>query len=100
MISDAEDLIVKVFPTTGRRVKGERADLTNAFEKNVIHSRQKICNRECSRNAYKRFISAGQKMFEKAKYSISEVLMDTNQCDAPQYRKCTVNKNLLKVNRG
>lgn len=68
MMSNAEDPHCQDFSNAGRRVKGERANLTNAFEKNVTRFRQKICNGECSRNVYKRFISADQKMFEEAQY--------------------------------
>lgn len=76
------------FSTAGKRVEGERADLTKTFAEIVVRVLPKFFVMEnVPRVRLSQSYRKSKVLFENAGYKVSEVILDASLCDAPQARK-------------
>lgn len=76
------------FYTAGKRIEGERADLTRAFAKIVVSVLPKFFVMEnVPRVRLSQSYRKSKILFENAGYQVSEIILDASLCDVPQARK-------------
>lgn len=76
------------FSSAGKRVEGNRANLTVAFARIVILTRPKYFVMEnVPRSRLSTSYQNSRKMIENAGYEVSEIILDASLCDVPQTRK-------------
>ena len=76
------------FSTAGKKIEGDRANLTKSFAKIVqkVHPRFFVMENVPSAQQSKAF-SVARKIFKAARYGLTEIVLDASYCGVPQRRK-------------